>query len=312
MTKKGFILIWVLASLFLTSYGNSSVQSEEITALYSYESMVYYGTNRGKIYSYNSKNKSRKLIYQFPKIHDFMGEEIDAEIFKVVSKNFSVFALVHAEGGNSNLYEIRKNKLILHLKGDEINAMMNSLELWGHHLYIGLISSELIKYNWQKRQEIYRMKIGSYALSSMSFIKDGRWIFAGDEAGKIYQINILKPKIQKVYDRQHVDNVMAVAYGGAFVFGGGKDRRLSFYALDQPSSSHLQFEHFVYILAANKEGNLLAFYDDFHHKVLVMDRHSKKIIKEIAVGKASVQKMIFLDNNTLVWAAENLHLENLN
>ena len=256
-------------------------------------------TMSGTIETYNLLTHKLQSRISFPKIKDFAGDLIDAEVFKLAKINSAVFAIVHGEGGYNDIYKVSGKKKQKIIKGSALGAVAVSLGVsYDNKLVIGLLSNEIVKYNISTQKIEYRKQVNSYAFSAMVTGEEGKYLFVSDESGVISKVDIKSGKVVKVFRGQNVDNVLCVDYAAGVLVAGGKDRRFSVYKTN--GAYHQTLSCFVLAVGISKSGKTAAWYDDNTNNIVLFNVNSRSKIKTLQGHKSVVNKIMFIADNQLI------------
>ncbi len=296
------ILIFLLIGI-INSQGQDAkiIASAPVTDFAVANNVIFISTTKGTIESYNLGTKKLIKKISFPKIKDFAGDLIDAEVFKIALIGKSIYAVVHGLNGFNDVYRIDGNTKKKIINGNIIKSVVIDIEASkDNHLYLGLLSSELIKYNTTTKKVIYRKQISNYAFSAMTMSKDGKYIFSTDESGEIHKVDLSNGKVIKDYKGQNVDNVLCIDYASGIIVCGGKDRRFSVYNTYLKSAYHISTNSFVIAVGISPSGKIAALFDDENNNIVIYKLGTKSIVKTLKGHTSMVNKIYFTSENQVI------------
>ena len=258
-------------------------------------------TQTGTIETYNLSTYKLVSRISFPKIKDFAGDLIDAEVFKIVKINSAVYAIVHGEGGFNDIYRVTGKKKEKLLTGKQLGSVAMSIGCgYDNKLIISLLSNEIIKYQLKEKKIEYRKQISNYAFSDMTFSEDKKFVFTSDESGEVHKVDLKTGLVVKTYKGQNVDNVISIDYASGIIVCGGKDRRFSVYNTKTGTAFHKTTNSFITAVGINKSGKIASWYDDATNNLIVYNISSKSEIKILSGHESMVTKILFTSDTQLI------------
>ncbi|RLD42586.1 MAG: hypothetical protein DRI86_11385 [Bacteroidetes bacterium] len=265
------------------------------------DNSITVSTLNGSIETYNLKTNNLQKKVFFPKITDFTGDSIIAEVFKIIKLNNTIYAIVHGYNGFNDIYKIVYSNPIKIFEGKTLNSVAISIVKSSENtITIGLLSNELISFNTSTEKIVYREQISSYAFSAMTISKDMKLIFTSDESGEIHKVNSSTGKVIRSFKGENVDNVLCIDYANGNIICGGKDRRFSVYQTNSNSSFHILTQSFITSVCISPNGNIAAWYDDISNDIILFDINSRTNIKRLKGNTSMVNKIYFQNENKLI------------
>ena len=263
--------------------------------------LLISSTQSGTIETYNLSTYKLVSRISFPKIKDFTGDLIVAEVFKIVKINSAIYAIVHGEGGFNDIYKIVGRKKEKLLTGKQISSVAMSVgKSYDNQLIICLLSNEIIKYHIADKKVEYRKQISNYAFSDMVLSEDRKYLFSSDESGEIHKVDLKTGLVIKTFKGQNVDNVICLDYASGVIVCGGKDRRLAVYNIKTNTAFHENTSSFITTVGINKSGKIAVWFDDATNELVVYDILKKSRIKTLSGHKSMVTKIFFISDNQLI------------
>ena len=264
---------------------------------------IIVATTKGSVeyYNLNSKKLFRKV--QFDKTIDFAGDLFDTEVFKLAKIGDLIVAVIRGENGFNDIYSIKGSEKTLLLKGDKIKSVVVDVAVsYDNMLLLGLLSNELIKFDINTKQIIYRKQISSYAFSAMCVSEKGTIVYATDESGIVHQVNTKEGELTGNFEGQNVDNVLCIDYSNGIIVCGGKDRRLSIYNNISNVNTHFDTGKFITTIAINPSAKIIVWYNTENDNLEVFDIEKRKVVSELEGHTSMVNKIMFVDDNKLISA----------
>lgn len=308
--KVPVFLILLLSSFALGSqevYPSIKIKtSGAITDFVLKNNSLILATDAGTIETYQLNNGKQTHFITLPESRDFMGDIIPSKVFSIDVLNEKLLVVTQGEHGFRN---------VLLLKGSEIDTLLFASKeklmvkkaafINENQLLIGLMSNELVLYNFKKKETVYTSYLSPYTFSDFSLSEDKQFVFTADESGIVHQVKVADGKITKEFSDINVDNVYKLVYRKGTIVTGGQDRRVGVYQTITGNQYYLQKDFLVYCVGLNMEGTLGAFSADEENNITVFDTFSRQE-KEKLVGHESVVTTIkFIDDKTLVSASDD-------
>ena len=85
------------------------------------DNTIIASTLKGTIETYSLKTKKLISKINFPEIKDFTGDNITAEVFKIIKLNNTIYAIVHGYNGFNDIYKIVYSNPIKIFEGNVIS-----------------------------------------------------------------------------------------------------------------------------------------------------------------------------------------------
>jgi len=295
----------IIGFVFITGclYGQKMIikASGPINDFIASEKTITAATSLGTIEVYNIATKKLINKIRFPKITDFSGDKIDAEVFKIIRINSDLYAIVHGLDGFNDIYKVRGSKITKILNGKTLKSVAIDIATTNDsNIIIGLLSNEILKYNPTTKVIMYRNQISYYAFSSMTISKDGKYLYTSDESGELHKISTKTGTLLKTYKGQNVDNVLTVAYASGVIVCGGKDRRFTVYKTKNNTAYYINTNNFITSVGISPSGEKAVWYDDATNNLILFNISNKTKIKTLNGHNSMVSKIEFYSENRII------------
>jgi len=265
------------------------------------ENTITVSTLAGTIENYNIKSEKLINSISFPKIKDFTGETIVAEVFRIAKVNNTIYAIVHGQNGFNDIYKVVNKKPIKIFTGKTLNSVAISIVRSSETtITLGLLSNELITFSTVSEKILYKKQVSNYAFSAMAISTDMKYIFTTDESGEVHKVNSSDGNVIKSYKGENVDNVLCIDYANGNIVCGGKDRRFSVYQTFINSSHHIITESFITSVSISPSGNLAVWQDDITNNLELYDISRRVKLKSLKGNTSMVSKIIFYSENKII------------
>lgn len=301
MVRIIIILILFISCFSLNGQIKTINVSGSATDIVLTQNKIHISTLSGRIESFdnNTFDKITSIIIKTYK--DFDGKTVNSDIFHITNIGDSIYALVRAENGKSDIYQYINLKIKKIIDGNKFNSTIIDIAATKDgHLLFAMLSNELIYYNLETNRILYAKQINPYAFSCFALSTDQNSIIIADESGVISKVEIKSGNIITRYKGENVDNVLSVGWSEKLIIGGGKDRRVSFYNQFSGISWHQQNENFITIVAISPDSKTAVWFDDINNKIVVYSTDSKRIIQQLDGHKSLISSIIFISNDKMI------------
>ncbi|NOX85642.1 MAG: hypothetical protein GXO86_06725 [Chlorobi bacterium] len=313
--KKLFIMISLLTSLIALS-AQEMMHPEKIfetagavTDFSIRGSRVILGTDAGSIETYNLLIKEKTGHIQLLDMLDFMGDTIPTKIFSIDKFNGKLLLVTQGNHGFRDVIVWSFNGKMKLIDADSNKMLVKKVRFVNdNQVLMGLLSNELVLFDMNKNEIIYKLQISAYAFSDFSLSEDSRFVFTSDESGIVHKIDVAEGKIVTEYSGINVDNVYQLDYKNGTIITGGRDRRVGIYQTGSGNQYYLQKDFPVYCVALNQQGTTGAFTADEENTVTFFDVQSKKELFKLVGHPGVITKMGFYNDKTFITASEDGYL----
>ncbi len=268
---------------------------------------IFIVGNSGELICIDYKTKTVSYSLIIPKITDFMGDKIQAKItcLDKDENTGKIILVAQGERGYQNVFVVDDRKIENVIKDTEKKWIITEARIVKpNHIVLTLLSSEIILFNYETKEIIYRKPIGHYALSDMDLNDTKTQIIIGDESGTISLINLNNGEVIDTFSSENVDKVNRVSFSKNIIVGGGQDRRLALYNKLTGSGWHTESGFLIYSLGMNEEADLLIYNEDETNALALFNIKTKRKVANLIGHEGIVTQIKFYDNN-LITAGED-------
>ena len=298
-----YVFLAVFAALLfggdIKPHKSVSLDSPAIDISYNSKAL-YISTSKGDILEID-KNKKPKKIASLPQIPSQLGGMRHQKAFTLdVSKSGSV---LYVGGEDGYLYTIgggafKKTQFKTQAVIKKVSAISDTTVL------IGLVSSQVILYDTAKNKKIYEIQVSTSTFGDMATSEDGKTAAIATEAGAIHMLDVQSGKIKTVYKNVNLDNIYKTDYKNKTIITAGQDRKSTVMTDGGAIKAKFDGEFLIYAVALSPSGARGAVAVNEQNDIAVFDIPSKT---KIAVAKghtATLNKILFLNENEFVSAAD--------
>lgn len=301
-----FILVLNIQAEELKPY-DSIVAGGNVIDMVVRDNMLVVSTDKGSIESYKLSTKEKLSMTTFPKIKDFMGDDIYPKVFSVDYEKMTnkYLAVVQASSGFRELYAVKdgKKKKIIDVKEKLFISKAKFIDK--HRVIIALLSNEYILFDISKHKQIYRSHISYSHFSDFMLNEDKSLIAGSSESGKISIINVETGKVEKTLKGGNVDNVYKVDFKKDKVLGAGQDRRGIVYDVDMGTYSRFDGHFLIYAGALSPNAKKAAFAFTEENDIVVFDLFKNKKVYTLSGQKSTLNSIVFIDENTIISGSDD-------
>ncbi|MCX2682991.1 WD40 repeat domain-containing protein [Campylobacter sp. MIT 21-1685] len=287
-----FLFIAILVANF--SFAYELTLNSNITAIKLDENILYIGTDKGEVVSFDTKNKTIKSLFSLPKIKDYYNDSF-AKIYSIDILNEKILVLSEGDFGSKNIYWY-DNTILKHKKLHNESAK-KAFFIDKNTFIVGMRSSELVLFDFDLNiQKTYKFSHSS--LNDIALNEEKKFLIAGFESGELELFDIQNWSVFTRFSQIHKDNVYQVDFKGDTIISCGTDRRVGI--VKNKMQQFLQRNFLIYTCTLSPSGRLAAFSDDEIASIELFDTTTLQTIKEIPNGNFISQFLVFRDENTLI------------
>ncbi len=236
---------------------------------------------------------------------DFMGETIPSKIYSIDMLNDQLLLVSQGNHGYRNLIIIREGILDTLLTAKTDRLMIKKARFINpKEVLLGLLSNELIRYNFERKTIDYRQQISPYAFSDFVLHPSGDEFLTADESGVIFRLNLSDGHVISEIKDIHRDKIFQLSCQETTVLSAGQDRRFGVsYSGDKPSW-FVDTNFLVYCVGISPDGLLGAFTASEDNSVMLMCLDTQETLGRLVGHNSTLTKIVFMDNRSLITTAE--------
>ena len=269
-------------------------------------SMLYIGTDTGKMQSYNMQTRQFGAEVQFPDIKDFMGDTIHTRVSSLDTMDGRFVMLTDSGiGGYANIW-MRENNITTKLISHEDKRTIVKIRFIDKdHILFGYLSNEASLFDIKAKKEIYKVQLTESKFSDLALNNDRSMAAFGCESGEITVIDTHTGKTIKVLSGINKDNTYKVDFKNGMVSGAGQDRRGSLYDLSTGKGEFIEGSFLIYATGLSPSAKRVAFAVDEQNNIAVYKSStlSKKYL--LKGQKSTLNAIVFIDEDTIVSGSDD-------
>ena len=283
--------------------------SGAVSDFFTGDSTIILSTDAGTIETFSVANGDRIDFYGLPKMNDFMGDPVSTKVLSLDKYDELLLIVTQGNHGFSNVF-IKKGEKEIQLFDADLDRLMIKKARFVNstQVLMGLLSNDLMLYNIEKKEIVYKISISPYTFSDFDLSEEKDFVFTSDESGIVHKISVQDGNIIDEYSGNNVDNVFKIATGNGLILTAGQDRRIGVY---QPASAvkyYLQREFLVYCVGLSANGKIGAFTADEENTIVLFDTSTKQEEYRLKGHQGIVTKIEIIDKHTVVSSSEDGYL----
>lgn len=271
------------------------------------EGKIIAGTDAGTVEIYNLEDGTLIDSITFPKITGFLDEKVGAKVYSVdkINGEERYMIVLQGEGSYRHVYIVDDGKLTKII--DETSQLMIKKAKFvdRNRLLLGLMSNELVLFDIEKQQQLYRFQLSWSQFSDFQISEDKMSVASGDEAGKIYIVDVEKGTVRKTLNGGNVDNVYKVDFKGMRIATAGQDRRGIVYNVNTGSFERYDASFLIYACALSPSSKLGAWAFTEENEIVVFDLETQKELHLLHGQKSTMNTIVFIDEKRLVSGSDD-------
>lgn len=263
------------------------------------------GTDFGEVLEWKWGEKSPKSLIKLPDIASFYAESYAPKVYSIDRLGEQI--LIHSEGdyGTKNLFLFSYGKLETLPNTESLNikkaAFVNE-----DKIFLGLTSNEIVLYDLQKKQILYRKQLSEASFSDFA-LDNGNYVVAC-ESGILYFGAINDGNVLMELEGENKDNVYQVKLarvGEMMTFiTAGQDRNMGLYQLDlqtnKVTSYGIKADFLVYSVGMSGDSTLGAYMQNEQSEIIIFEIASKKKIARLKGHKSLLNNIIFYHQTQII------------
>ena len=284
-----------------------SLQAQgSVTAMLIEGEVLYAATDAGCIDVFNWQTKKRLKSISFPKIKDFMGDEIAPKIYSIDKWGNKILSVSQGMHGFRNVYAFEDGKMALLINAETDKMMIKrAVFVDKDQILLATLGNELMLYNLVNKKFIYKKQLGTSVFSNIDLNDDKSQVAVVDESGIIHIINVKDGEKLKDLKGRNVDNIYQVKYNKHCILAAGQDRRASVYFLNSSESYYLESSFIIYSVGLNKDGNYGAFSFSENNYIKIFNTKTKAEMAMLKGQNSTLTQIEFVNKDILISSSED-------
>ncbi len=279
-----------------------------VTSIFIENNTLYAATDAGCIDIFDWKKKTHIKSISFPKIKDFMGDEMPPKIYSIDKWPGQEKMVIITQGshGFRNLYLLvngEKEKLIDASK----DKMMIKKALFVDEgkIIMATLGNEVMLYDLNKKSFIYQKQISSSVFSDIDLNDDRSLLASTEESGIIHLIDVRTGEITKDLSGMNLDNIYQLVYNNHTIIGAGQDRRASVYSSTSNQAYYMESTFIVYSVGLSNDGKWGAFSFGEENYVKVFNTSSQTEKTILKGQKSTLTQIKFVEDDYIITSSED-------
>lgn len=300
-----FIIVFALPTLAIEPQYSLKAKGG-VTSFFLEDQMLYAATDAGTIDIFDWKKRTFISSIEFPMIKDFMGDDIFPKIYAIDKCKDKMLAITQGYRGFRNLYLIQNNKKERILDASLHKMMIKkALFIDEGRILIATLGNELMLFDLESREFIYKKHIGTSVFSDIDLNDDKSIVASADESGIIHLIDVKTGERIEDLKGMNVDNIYQLVYNKNTVIGAGQDRRMSVYKVDSKSSYYLKSSFLIYSVGLSSDGKWAAFSYGEENYVKVFNTNSRTEKAMLKGQKSILTQIEFVNDNQIITSSDD-------
>lgn len=268
--------------------------------------LLYAATDQGVADVFDITEKQRTDQIRLPLIKDFMGENIPPKVYSIDKLGDIILLVVQGIHGFRDLILISNGSFIKAIDSEKDKMLIKKARFVDNEkVLLGLLSNELILFDWKKNEIIYKIQVRSYSFSDFCLNEDHTEVIVADESGGLSLIKIETGKLIKEFEGNNVDNVYQVDYKNSVILSGGQDRRLGIYKRYIDDQSFIQGDFLIYCVGLSSDGTLCAYSANEDNEIRIINTETKEKMQTLKGHKSTLTRIQFFSSDEIISSAED-------
>jgi len=283
--------------------------SGAITDFFIDGSNITLSTDAGTIEEFSLSSGKRLNINNLHMMVDFMGDPAPTKVYSIDRFETKILIVTQGNHGFRNLLIADKNDTIKVIDANRDKLMIKKARFINNKfILLGLMSNELILYDFDKKEIVYTSTISAYSFSDFYLNKNKQFAYSSDESGIVHKIDVIDGKIVEEFAGNNVDNVYRLVYKNGVIITAGQDRRVGVYNSITGKNYYLQKDFLIYSVALSSDAFIGAFTASEENDISVFNVETRNELMKLKGHTSVITKMEFIDKHTLVSVADDHYL----
>ena len=277
-----------------------------VTAMFIEGEILYAATDAGCIDVFNWQTKKPLNSITFPKIKDFMGDEIAPKVYSIDKWQNKILSVSQGVHGFRNVFTIEDGKTNLLINAETDKMMIKrAVFINKDQILIATLGNELMLFDLISRKFIYKKQLGTSVFSNIDLNDDRSQVAVVDESGIVHIINVKNGEKLKDLQGRNVDNIYQVKYNNHCILSAGQDRRASVYFSNSNISYYLESSFIIYSVGLSSDGNYGAFSYSENNYIKIFNTNTKAELALLKGQKSTLTQIEFINNDMIISSSED-------
>ncbi|MCH9813377.1 MAG: WD40 repeat domain-containing protein [Epsilonproteobacteria bacterium] len=270
--------------------------------------ILYVGTNEGTFESYDLATDTLIEKIQLKPIHDFMGDLMNPKVYSIDILNGKKLLLAEGEKGTREVYIAENNITTKVISGEAKLLMQKAKFIDGRHLFLGLLSNEIVLYDLKTAKTLYLTQLSASKFSDFALNEDKTQAVIACESGINYLVDVQSGKTIKSLEGGNKDNVFKVSLKSDYVSAAGQDRVGAIYNIKTGSVKTFHAPFLIYATGLNHDASMVAFAFGMDNEIALFDLQSQQQKFMLKGQKSTLNSILFADKNTLYSGSDDKYI----
>jgi len=263
------------------------------------DDLLYASTDGGTLEVYDIKNDKFVNTIKLKKIHDFMGDLMPPKVYSADFINGKIILLAEGENGSRELY-INENGVTTKVITPKDKLTMNKAKFVDDsHVFIGLLSNEIILYDFNKKKQLYKKQLSQSKFSDFALNEKKDKAVISCESGINYLVDVKTGDVIRELKGGNKDNVFKVSFKNSKVSAGGQDRVGAVYDSSTGSYETYNAPFLIYATGLSKDATMVAFAFGVDNEIVIFDTSTNSKKYTLKGQKSTLNSIVFYDKETI-------------
>ncbi len=279
-----------------------------VTDLLLVDHILYAGTDRGIIDRFDIQTQEHNATITLPAVADFLGDLTPPKIYSIDAFEDALLIVAQGKSGYRDVYMYQNGTLERLIDDTAELIIKKGLFVDAQRIVLGLLSSEVVLFDLNKRSILYRKAIkvrpsGGSALGDIVLNEARTTLVTADESGEVNLFNITDFAHKKLYLGQNLDNIYKIDYKNHTIITAGQDRRCAIYP-EVGTAYYVSGSFLIYAAALSPSAARGVFANSIDNDLLLFDTQTKATLATLKGHNATLSDIVFVDEEHLFSAAE--------
>ncbi|MAD43348.1 MAG: hypothetical protein CL623_13305 [Arcobacter sp.] len=305
--KPIFFLIILLCSLNAKDINPSFtyLASGGVTDIVINDNKLYVATKASKVDIFDLATQEKIDSITLPKIKDFMGDEINSNIYSVDVLNDMILILSQGNKGGRAIHIYKDSKLKEIISAKERMFIARAKFVSKDKIIFSLLSNELYLYDLKTNKEIYQVQLSQSKFSNFALTEDKKEIIIADESGDLKLVDIASSKIIKVFSKQNLDNVFQVDIKNNIILTAGQDRRAAVYERKNSSAYHKNTSFLIYSAGLSPSGKIAGIASNENNEVKIFNTLTQSDLHMLKGNNTTLTNIVFINEKEVFVSSDD-------
>jgi len=263
------------------------------------DGFLIVATDNGSVIRYSLNDLKAQKLLTLDKIKDFMGDDIADNLFSIdlIDGKYLINS-DSGQGGFSKLMLMQNGKLTTIFSADDRLSIIKAKFIDSEHIIFTDMGSTLYYYDLKNRKMLYSKSVSGSKCSDFALNRDRTEIVIADESGVLRVLDIKSGKLIKEI-KQHLDNVLKVAFEKNWITSGSQDRKAGYYNIKTAQKGFFKAPFWVYATGISPSEKYFAYATTADNTISIYNSDTMSKVYDLKGQKSVLSVIKFLDDNTI-------------